>query len=1054
MDNKQIHTIATAHLDTVWNWDFETTVSKYIPRTLNRNFKFFKKYPEYVFNFEGAYRYALMEEYYPKEFEKLKQYIKSGNWNPCGAGWENGDVNVPSPEALFRNFLLGNDYFEKKFGIRSRDVFLPDCFGFGYALPSIARHSNLYGFTTQKLSWGSAYGQPFDIGKWYGPDGNYIIANLKMNNYFSVLGNLRKSNAIKGKLSENEKHGLNATEVFHGVGDRGGGPLPLSVAMMMANIKKNGSSPVKVYSSPSDQLFRQIMTDWSEAQRDNLPSWNNELLLTNHGAGGYTSRAISKRWNRRGEELAELAERSAVAAAWLGTAEYPQEQLNTAWKRLIVHQFHDDLPGTSIQRVYLRSWNDYGLSLNQFAHEYEQSTAAVASMLDTAFCKGIPVIANNPIEAERRACVTAIIDASYKNVKVCDGAGKEMPSQVIENINGKTTIAFYAEMPPYSYSVYDVTASDTPCAVSTGLRVTDDSLENERYTVKLNANGDIGSVYDKELEKELLSAPVSLGIFDYTGSRTYPAWELKYGQVIRQPQKTARLVEKKIMEQGPARCAIRVVQQQGKTVFINNISLSAGADTVEVQCEFMWNHQKSLCKNIFCFTASNEEATFDLGLGAIKRGNAIEKMYEVPAQKWVDLTDKSGEYGVSVLSDCKYGWDKFNNNTLRMTVVHTPLNNFRITSMQSMMDLGLNRYGYAICAHKGGDVTRIQQAAREFSSPVTAFVCDKHKGVLGRVFGFARLNDSGIILRAVKKAENSNEIVVRVNEGVNKYHSDVKLTLGSGIMSAREIYASEEELGGAKVVDNALCFEMKPYEIRSFALKLLPCEYESTKPFEHSEMILPLNTKAITSVKNPSGHGIYGKNYTVPLEIIPETIVSGGVKFAVDKKNGRALQCAAQSVNIPAGCNKISILAASLDGDREFTFKTGKNDVKVKISDIEQRPFAWDLYSMKRTARIKTDVLGWECTHTHNEKGFHPAHQLFFFRYDIDTADASSITLPDDKNLLILSAAAIKNNTRCKCATLLYDTVKPREYDFKFDTLPEILNYAYRKFLGLFRMIL
>ena len=226
---KHVHTIATAHLDTIWNWDFERTVKNYIPQTLNWNFHLFKKLPEYVFNFEGAYRYELMEEYYPEQFEKLKEYVAKGNWYPCGAGWENGDVNVPSPEALFRNFLLGNEYFNEKFGIRSRDVFLPDCFGFGYALPSIARHSNLYGFTTQKLSWGSTYGQPFDIGKWYGPDGKYIIASIKMHNYVAVLDNLRKNKAIKEKLAESETHGLNATEIFHGIGDRGGGPLPISI---------------------------------------------------------------------------------------------------------------------------------------------------------------------------------------------------------------------------------------------------------------------------------------------------------------------------------------------------------------------------------------------------------------------------------------------------------------------------------------------------------------------------------------------------------------------------------------------------------------------------------------------------------------------------------------------------------------------------------------------------------------------------------------------------------------------------------------------------------
>ena len=143
MSEKTIYTVATAHLDTIWNWSFETTVADYIPKTLRKNFELFRKYPDYRFNFEGAYRYELMEEYYPEQFEQLKAYVKSGKWNVTGSGYENGDCNIPSPEALFRNFLYGNSYFDKTFGRRSKDVFLPDCFGFGYALPSIAAHSNL-----------------------------------------------------------------------------------------------------------------------------------------------------------------------------------------------------------------------------------------------------------------------------------------------------------------------------------------------------------------------------------------------------------------------------------------------------------------------------------------------------------------------------------------------------------------------------------------------------------------------------------------------------------------------------------------------------------------------------------------------------------------------------------------------------------------------------------------------------------------------------------------------------------------------------------------------
>ena len=1040
---KHVHTIATAHLDTVWNWDFEKTLKTYIPQTLNWNFHLFEKYPEYVFNFEGAYRYELMEEYYPEQFKKLKEYVAKGNWYPCGAGWENGDVNVPSPEALFRNFLLGNNYFNEKFGIRSRDVFLPDCFGFGYALPSIARHANLYGFTTQKLSWGSAFGQPYDIGKWYGPDGKYIIASIKMHNYVAVLQNLRKSKAIEEKLNENDAFGYNMTEIFHGIGDRGGGPLPISVMSLRRNMKMNDSSDIKVHSSASDKVFKEIMTEMTESDRDRLPSWDNEFLLTDHGTAGYTSRAISKRWNKRCEELAEMAERAAVVAQWIGAADYPQKQLNTAWKRAINHQFHDDLPGTSLHNVYLRSWNDYGLSLNQLAHEYEKSISAISSMLDTSFCKGIPVVVNNPIELPRVGCVNATINGEFKTVAVYNDEGVQVPAQVISAGNGTTTIAMAVNMPAYSCVVFDVIGGEC-CSLETTVKATPNSLENERYLVTLDDNGDIGSIFDKVLNKELLSAPVTLGIFDnYVGGWLYPAWEIKYDQSIRNPDRKAQLVEARVIADGPAKCTIQVVQKCDYSVFTNNITLCAGSDMVEVQCEFEWNNQRTLCKNVFSFTCSNKEATFDLGLGAIKRGNANEKVYEVPAQKWVDVTDNSGEYGVSVISDCKYGWDKLNDNTLRLTVIHTPLNNSRPGSKQSMMDLGLNRYGYAICAHKGSDLTRVQTSAREFNAPMAAFVADKHNGSLGSSFSFAEISDDAIIIRAVKKAEDSDEIVVRVNEGANIAHESVKLKLGNGIEAAREIYASEEHIGDARVVDGYLVFDMNPYEVKSFALKLGPSGVMGNA-VKQSTVALPFNVKATSENGNRKVKGIADKGFAIPAEILPDVITSGGVSFPITKGEYDALISKGQTVELNPKGKKLVLLCASLNGDKSFDFTLGDKIVSLKVSDIEERPFAWDLYSMKRTAKIKTDVIGWECTHTHSKSGDDFAHQLFFFKYELDTDGADSIILPNDSALLILSAVQTYADYECKCATPLYDTVEPREYTFKLRTMKEKLNYLYR----------
>ena len=187
-----IRTAATAHLDTVWNWDFETTITKHIKNTLEMNFRLFEKFPEYVFSFEGARRYELMEEYYPELFEKLKEYIAADRWFVTGSAYENGDVNAPSPEALMRNILIGQRYFMEKFGKKSADIYLPDCFGFGWALPSIMKHAGLLGFTTQKLSWGSAYGIPFDLGIWKGVDGSEVFASCNAGDYTRKLKRVRK----------------------------------------------------------------------------------------------------------------------------------------------------------------------------------------------------------------------------------------------------------------------------------------------------------------------------------------------------------------------------------------------------------------------------------------------------------------------------------------------------------------------------------------------------------------------------------------------------------------------------------------------------------------------------------------------------------------------------------------------------------------------------------------------------------------------------------------------------------------------------------------------
>lgn len=363
---------------------------EYIPATLDKNFRLFQKYPEYVFSFEGSYRYELMQEYYPEKFKTLCDYIRDGRWFVTGSAFENGDVNVPSPEALFRNILYGNHYFRDTFGKTSVDIYLPDCFGFGYALPSIIHHAGLLGFTTQKLTWSSAYGIPFDLGFWQGVDGSRVTASLDGQSYSATLKTVRGHKKAAQKLEKNIKdYDLPMTYLLHGTGDRGGSPTDKSVRTVVSEKRKNDKSNIDVEIVSADGIHR-ILNTLSDEQKAKLPVWNNELVSTDHGVGGYTSRAVGKRWNKQNEQLADAAERYSVLADWLGAAPYPKGRLDTAWKRVIAHQFHDDLPGTSLQHCYKRSWNDYMLSLNQFGGIYENAVEAVVRQMQVPFQRALP----------------------------------------------------------------------------------------------------------------------------------------------------------------------------------------------------------------------------------------------------------------------------------------------------------------------------------------------------------------------------------------------------------------------------------------------------------------------------------------------------------------------------------------------------------------------------------------------------------------------------------------------------------------------------------------
>ncbi len=1031
-EEKRIYTIATAHLDTVWNWDFEYVIETCIPKTLDDNFALFEKYPDYRFNFEGAYRYELMEEYYPEKFEKLKEYIKEKRWNVTGSCYENGDVNVPSPELLFRNVIYGNGYFERKFGVRSNDIFLPDCFGFGWALPAIAEHANLKGFSTQKLSWGSAYGVPFDIGIWTGSNGKSIFASLDAKSYCTTFKKVRTNDKLLKKLNRNIKNfDFNWTFGYHGVGDVGGAPKEASVKTVEEEIAENPSSEIKVLSSTPTEFFDDLSSlDLSTVSR--LPVWNNELVMTNHGVGSYTSRSFSKRCTRRCEELADMAERSSVIASSVCGAKYPSTELEKSWKRVIAHTFHDDLTGTSVERVYKRSWNDYIASLNQFSNAFEGAGAEIVKNMDTSWTKGVAVVVSNSLEQPRMAPVDITIPyVGYNFIRVFDKAGRELPSQVnyVDNSVIKATVC--VNVPALGFKVLDVLYSYQPCSMNTGVRVNGNTLENHKYIVSINKNGDISSIIDKTLGSvELLEKPIRFELNKYKGAFMYPAWELRYDEVMRYPWEFAEKGISEIVETGPARATIKVTQTVGKSTFTYYVSLSAGGKTVNVFNEVEWREFKRVLHNGFYLTAKNESAVYDLGLGTISRKRATKKLYSVPAQKWADISDPEKNYGVSILSDSKYGWIMKDNKSLRLTVVHSPKHYYRNDSVQGMMDFGLNRYGYAIYSHKGDFTEGTQFEARCFNQPMAVFTSDKHVGALGSEYSFGVIGNNDVIIRALKKSEETNEVIIRVNESAGRRADRVEVFLGKGILSAREVYATEEEIGEATVLDGRLVFDLAPYEVKTFALTLLSCNVSSRE--EQTVVELPYNIKA-TSFNSDRSEGIIPTiNVSIPSEIFPKVIDCCGVRFETGNVHDEfnALVCNGQRIKTKG--KKLYFIAASLYGDRAYDFGLGDTArTSIKVNAVNERIGGWDLYNLAETAFIKTGKLAWECTHTHSKSGDNVASRLFFFMYEINTERFDEVVLPSDSGLIILAATESNDAHLVRLNTALYDRVENRPFDFK-----------------------
>lgn len=1118
-----LYAVAYAHLDTEWRWEYPQVIQEYLTKTMRNNFALFEKYPHYIFNFTGANRYRLMKEYYPADFERLKYYVSAGRWFPAGSSMEEGDVNSPNAESIIRQILYGNNWFRKEFGIASDEYMLPDCFGFPASLPSILAHSGIKGFSTQKLSsaWQPAphvggrgspentpAGIPFNVGVWEGPDGRSVIAALNPMSYGSVVNyDISKSPPLPPgpdpartaqlSLTRNRSQedwprriatngnltGVFADYHYVGTGDVGGSPNESSVKLMEAIITRSkaslppffpfgvqpraptppvqvGDGPINVTWSRADQIFKDILNCCST---DRLPRYKGDLELINHSAGSLTSQAYQKRWMRKNELLADAAEKASVAAEWLSTRAYPRERLNDAWTLVMGGQFHDLLPGTATPKAFEFAWNDDVIAMNQFAGVLTSAASGVASGLNTE-AKGTAIVVYNPLNIPREDVVEAtipLLDAG-PNVVVYGPDGREVPAQIS---NGK--VLFLARVPAVGYAVYDAVSTTGPTMVSQ-LKVTEASLENDRYRVAIDKRGDVSSIFDKKLERELLAAPIRLAI-STDNPRRWPAWNMDFEDEQRAPRNFVSGDAKvRIIERGPVRATIEIERETEGSKFRQRVSLAAGdaGNRVEFSNVIDWKTKEANLKAMFPLNAANNLATYNWDIGTVQRPTEEERQFEVASHQWIDLTDKSGSFGVTILTDCKNASDKPDDQTIRLTLIRTPGTRGGYAD-QGTQDIGRHEIVFGLAGHANDwRQSQTDWQAYRLNQPLIAFQSPAHPGALGKSFSLLKLSNDRIRVMALKKAELSDELIVRLVEMDGRPAASVRLAFPAAIISAREVNGQEQPVGPANVTNGELVTSFDAYQPRTFAIKVAPSRIKlpqissQTVPLEYEMSVAARMNRPADGAFDwaPNSQGA-SQGKALPAELLPRQVNFGGVRFDLaPAAKPNAVLAHGQTINLPAGnFNRVYLLAAAANADQRATFRAGARASDLTIQEWTGFIGQWDDRIWRTTeepialrpnappgtpVRTRSNVYGemtglrpgfikraniaWFSSQRRAADGSaEPYAYAYLFVYAIDLPfGATTLTLPDNERIRVLAVSVANEPWVTTPAQPLYDTLE------------------------------
>jgi alpha-mannosidase len=754
----QVSAVGHAHIDTAWLWPLREARRK-CARSFSTALALMDEYPDFHFACSQPAQYEWMKESYPEIFEGIKRKVAAGQWEPVGSMWVEADCNLPSGEALVRQLLHGKRYFMQEFGYETKELWLPDVFGYPASLPQLIAESGGDYFLTQKLSWNEINKPAHHTFMWEGIDGTRIFTHFPpadtYNGSFSANEVVRS--AIDFKDHEHSSHSL----YLYGWGDGGGGPEPdmIESARRLANLE---GAPCVELSSASGFFAA------ASGEAHELTTWVGELYFERH-RGTYTSQSRTKRLNRRAEHALREAEMWSVATG----GDYPAAELDFAWKQVLINQFHDILPGSSIDWVYEEAERDLAAVVEVATGITTRAKASLAG-------GGDKLVVFNPNSHARRE----VFDLGDRRQMV--------------------------EAPACGWATQD-DADDTP---TESVAVSDHAMENDILRVEWDEHGLLTSIWDKQASCEVLAdgARGNLLQLHDDNPKHFDAWDIDI-DYLKSSVDLTELASQQVEITGGLRGAVRFTREFGASRFTQRMVLDAHSRVLRFECEMDWQEEHKLLKVAFPVAVRSPRATYEIQFGHVERTTHTntswdQARFEVCGHRWADLGEAG--YGVALINDCKYGYD-IRGSVMRLSLLRAP------THPDPRADRGRHRFTYALLPHPGDfREAGVIAAAEDLNAPLSIV-----RGNLpaGDRRSLVEVDKQQIVVEAIKRGEDSNATILRLYEA---WGGRCKARLRTTLPASRAFVCDllEREREEVAVRDGAIDVELAPFKI--LTLKLEP----------------------------------------------------------------------------------------------------------------------------------------------------------------------------------------------------------------------------------------